>query len=159
MREPKRRPLKIMVIRHGEKPTNSASDCGVTIEGKREKECLTIRGWQRAGALASFFAPGNSTFSDPALAKPQHLFASNPIRWNGSRRSIDTITPLAEKLAIRIDSKFQKDDIAAMLEEAFSCVGSVLICWQREYIPTIANYILGNKRVAPQNWPEERFDM
>jgi len=46
-----------------------------------------------------------------------------------------------------------------MLEEAFLSKGAVLICWQREYLPQIASYILGNKRIAPQEWPEDCFDM
>jgi len=159
MRGRVKRPLKIMLIRHAEKPTNSGSDFGVTIEGKREKECLTVRGWQRAGALASFFAPTNGSFSDPALGKPQYLFASKPVRRNGSRRPVDTITPLAERLAVRINSKFKKSEIEEMLQQVFSCVGVVLICWQYEYIPGIANFILGSKQVAPQEWPADRFDM
>jgi hypothetical protein len=157
--KPLRQPLKIMVIRHAEKPTGATSGAGVTRQGKRENECLTIRGWQRSGALAAFFAPTNGSFSDPALAKPQFLFASKPTRRNGSRRPIDTITPLSEKLALGINSQFQKDDIEAMLKEVFSCVGVVLICWQQEFIPDIANHILGRKKVAPPDWPDDRFDM
>ena len=157
MRKSQRRPTTIMVIRHAEKPTRSHS--GVTLEGKREKECLRIRGWQRAGALASFFAPAKSCFAHQALAKPRHLFASKPIRRSGSRRAIETITPLSEKLGIRINFEFQRDNIEEMVDEAFSCGGVVLICWQYEYIPKIANYILGSNKVAPQHWPADRFDL
>lgn len=46
-----------------------------------------------------------------------------------------------------------------MIEEVFSRKGVVLICWQREYIPEIASLILGNKKLAPSDWPEDRFDM
>jgi hypothetical protein len=35
----------------------------------------------------------------------------------------------------------------------------VLICWQREYIPQIAALILGQLDVAPETWPEDRFDL
>ncbi len=157
MRKTHRRPVKIMVIRHAEKP--ASGNYGVTLEGKRNKECLTIRGWQRAGALATFFAPTNNSFSDPVLGRPQFLFASKPTRRDGSRRPVETITPLAERLALRINSQFQKFDTKTMLEEAFLFVGVVLISWQREYIPNIANYILGTKKVAPQEWPDDRFDM
>ncbi|MEN3330541.1 MAG: hypothetical protein V7638_5348, partial [Acidobacteriota bacterium] len=34
-----------------------------------------------------------------------------------------------------------------------------LISWQYEYIPTIANYIMGSNTDTPQDWPEDRFDM
>src|SRR5262245_33136926 len=125
MSERLRRPARIMLIRHAEKPSNFSPHSGVTLEGKREKECLTIRGWQRAGALATLLAPPNNAFHDPALARPHHLFASKPTKRNGSRRPIDTITPLAEKLEVRINAKFQKLETQAMLEEAFKCVGVV----------------------------------
>jgi hypothetical protein len=154
-----RRPQKIMVIRHAEKPRGELRHCGVTLEGKREKECLTVRGWQRAGALASFFAPLNGSFSDPTLARPQHLFASKPTKRNGSRRPMETITPLAEKLAIKINSEFLKFDTEKMLDDVFLRAGVVLICWQQEFIPNIANYILGSKKMSPQDWPDDRFDM
>jgi hypothetical protein len=159
MSEPIRQAVKIMVIRHAEKPSSTAPPYGVTIEGEREKESLSVRGWQRAGALAGFFAPSNGSFSDASLAEPQFLYASKPTKRNGSRRPIETIAPLAEKLAIRINSHFPKLESEDMLEEVFSCAGVVLVCWQHEFIPTIANDILGNKTTAPQDWPEDRFDM
>jgi hypothetical protein len=156
--ETNRQATRIMVIRHAEKPVDPPPH-GVTFEGEREKESLTVRGWQRAGALVSFFAPANGSFQDSSLAEPQFLFASKPTKRNGSKRPIETITPLAEKLAIRINSNFQKDEEKEMLEEAFLCAGVVLICWQHEFIPKIANHILKNKTTAPQDWPEDRFDV
>lgn len=159
MSEMLRQATKIMVIRHAEKPSNNPPTEGVTQVGEREKESLTVRGWQRAGALTCLFAPANGSFQHPSLAAPQFLYASKPIRRNGSRRPIETITPLAEKLAIRINTHFSKLETEQMLEEVFVCNGVVLICWQYEYIPKIANYILGNNTTAPQHWPEDRFDM
>jgi hypothetical protein len=159
MNEAPRQATKIMVIRHAEKPANDPPPYGVTLKGEREKESLIVLGWQRAGALVGFFAPTNDSFQDPLLAKPQFLYASKDIKRNGSRRPIETITPLAEKLAIRINSNFAKDEAKEMVEEAFLCAGVVLICWQHDFIPKIASYILGNKTTAPQDWPEDRFDM
>ena len=46
-----------------------------------------------------------------------------------------------------------------MLEEIFMCAGVVLISWQQEYIPQIANYILRSKMMSPQDWPDDRYDM
>ena len=159
MSEPLRQATKIMLIRHAEKPAPDLTPYGVTLEGTREKESLTARGWQRAGALANFFAPTDGHFQDPSLAEPQFLYASKPIKRKGSRRPIETVIPLAEKLAIRINSNFPRFEVESMLEEAFLCDGAVLISWQREYIPQIAEHILGNNTVAPQNWPEDRFDV
>lgn len=159
MSKPLRQATKIMVIRHAEKPTSHPPPYGITLEGAREKESLTARGWQRAGALASFFAPTNGAFQDPSLAEPQFLYASKPVKHKGSRRPIETIMPLAEKLALRANSNFPKFEPESMMEDAFLRNGVVLICWQREYIPQIADQILGNKTVAPQVWPDDRFDV
>jgi hypothetical protein len=159
MSEPLRQATKVMVIRHAEKPTTDRSPFGVTHKGAPNKESLTPRGWQRAGALANFFAPTNGLFQDPALAEPRFLYVSKYIKRKGSRRSFETIMPLAEKLAISINSKFPRFAVEGMLEEAFLCRGVVLICWQREYIARIADHILGNKTAAPRHWPEGRFDV
>jgi broad specificity phosphatase PhoE len=159
MSEPVRRAAKIMLLRHAEKPSQSPPPYGVTDEGERESESLTVRGWQRAGALAALLAPTDGNFPDPALAEPQILYASKPKKRNGSRRSLETITPLAEKLATRVNTNFDKDEAVEMIEEAFLCEGVVLVSWQHDFIPEIANHILGDTTTAPQDWPEDRFDM
>ena len=148
-----------MLIRHAEKPAKDDAPYGVTRKGERSKESLEVRGWQRAGALTNLFVPANGHVQHPSLAKPQFLYASKPLRRKGSRRPLETIMPLAEKLAIKIKSDFQRSNFESMLEEVFSRKGVVLICWQREYIPDIASLILGSEKIAPPDWPEDRFDM
>ena len=148
-----------MLIRHAEKPAKDSAPFGVTSNGERNKESLEVRGWQRAGALANLLAPNNGHFQHASLAKPQFLFASKPLRRKGSKRPLETLTPLAQKLAIRINSSFQRSDFESMIAEVTSCKGVVLVCWQREYIPAIASVILGSKKIAPPNWPEDCFDM
>ncbi|HWS54840.1 MAG TPA: histidine phosphatase family protein [Pyrinomonadaceae bacterium] len=154
-----RRATKIMLIRHAEKPAQSPPPYGVTDEGERESESLTVRGWQRAGALAHLFAPHGGSPPHPALAAPTLIYASKPKRRAGSRRSLETVTPLAEKLAIKVNTNFTRDEAAEMVEEAFLCEAVVLVCWQQEFIPWIANHILGDTTTAPQDWPEDRFDV
>src|SRR5262245_22021338 len=138
-----------MLIRHAEKPAKDLAPFGITATGERSKESLEVRGWQRAGALVNLLAPSTGRFQHSALAKPQFLFASKPLRRRGSRRPIETLTPLAEKLGIKINSDFPRSNFEDMLEEVFSRKGVVLICWQREYIPDIASLILGSTRIAP----------
>jgi hypothetical protein len=147
-----------MLIRHAEKPAKDSAPYGVTAKGERSKESLEVRGWQRAGALASLLAPNNGRFQHTSLAKPQFLFAAKPLRRRGSRRPFETLVPLAQKLAIRITSNFPRGDFDSMVEEVVSCKGVVLICWQREYIPQIAAQILGNDGV-PMSWPDDCYDM
>jgi hypothetical protein len=149
---------KIMLIRHAEKPDRDGEPFGVNEKGTRNKEALAVRGWQRAGALAALLAPIDGHFQHRALAKPQFLFASKPLKRKGSRRPIQTIRPLAHKLAIDINSDFERADYESMLEDVFSCKGVVLVCWQREYIPQIASYILGDDKKVPADWPEDRYD-
>ena len=159
MSNQRRKATKIMLLRHAEKPAKDDAPYGVTRTGERSKESLEVRGWQRAGGLTNLFVPADGHFQHPSLTTPHFLYASKPLRRKGSRRPIETITPLAEKLAIEINSDFQRSEIEDMIEEVFSCKGVVLICWQREYIPEIASLILGNENLAPSEWPEDRFDM
>ena len=154
-----RQVTKIMVLRHAEKPAKDFEPFGVTLQGERDSECLTTRGWQRAGALANLFAPTNGHFQHASLARPRLIYASKPLKRKGSRRPIETVTPLAEKLGIKINKNFPRFEAESMLEEVFLCKGAVLICWQREYIPRIAAHILGNKTRVPQVWPDDRFDL
>lgn len=154
-----RRATKIMLLRHAEKPAKDNAPYGVTRKGERSKESLEVRGWQRAGALANLFVPANGHFDHSALVTPQFLYASKPLRRKGSRRPLETITPLAEKLSLKVNSTFQRSQLVSMVEDAFSRKGVVLICWQREYIPDIAALILGGKNIAPSEWPENRFDV
>lgn len=154
-----RRATKIMLLRHAEKPLKDGAPFGVTRKGQRSKEALTVRGWQRAGALANLFAPTNGQLQHSALATPQFLYASKPLLRKGSRRSLQTLVPLSEKLAIKINSDFQRSEFATMIEDVFARNGVVLICWQREYIPAIASLILGRKNATPPDWPEDRYDM
>ena len=42
---------EILLIRHAEKPDDSDSGPGLTSDGRDDPKSLTVRGWQRAGAL------------------------------------------------------------------------------------------------------------
>jgi len=149
---------KIIVIRHAEKPSKDGSPYGVNEKGKRSTESLEVRGWQRAGALMNLLAPTYGDVKHDSLLTPQFLYASKPLRRRGSLRPTETITPLAEKLGTPINNGFARFEIRAMIEKVISRKGVALICWQREYIPAIAEEILGAK-IAPSIWPEDRFDM
>lgn len=148
-----------MLMRHAEKPAKDDTPYGVTVTGKRSKESLEIRGWQRAGALTNLLTPANGRYQNGSVESPQFLYASKPLRRKGSRRPMETIMPLADKLKLTINSSFQRSDCKRMVEDAVSRKGVVLICWQREYIPEIAEEILGKKNIAPSEWPDDRFDM
>ena len=142
-----------MLIRHAEKPT--AADAGVSPTGLEGPKDLTVRGWQRAGALVCYFAPPEGTFQDPRIATPQSLFASH----SSSSRPRETLLPLSEKLGIAIDLTYGKGDEARLVEAARQGSGVALISWQHDFMAAVANSILGDSRTAPQQWPKERFDL
>jgi hypothetical protein len=150
---------KIMVIRHAEKPPDSGSPFGVTPDGNQDAESLIVQGWQRAGALAALFAPSRGQLQSTELATPQFLYASGIAKHSSSERPQETITPLAGKISLSINTNFLKGDEKAMVDDAVAQSGTVLICWEHQAIPEIANYILGNNTTAPQQWPGQRFDL
>jgi broad specificity phosphatase PhoE len=97
---------KIMVIRHAEKPDDASTVIGVTIEGHQAPQELTVRGWQRAGALATFFAPPDAHFRDQRIEKPLMIFASRVAPHSKSLRPQHTVEPLAELIGrekLRLD--------------------------------------------------------
>jgi len=55
--------------------------------------------------------------------------------------------------------QYEPTDYALMVADALACPGVVLIAWEHEFIPSIANIILGNTTTAPQTWPDARFDV
>jgi hypothetical protein len=152
---------KIMVIRHAEKPTGHFT--GVKETGESNPHDLIVRGWERAGALACLFAPARGALQDPLLARPEFIFASaaidDPDPGNSrSRRSQETVAPLAQLLNVDVNLNFSKGEEVELAVAARQCRGPVLIAWQHENIRAIANAILGDDS-APQLWPGGRFDL
>jgi hypothetical protein len=52
-----------------------------------------------------------------------------------SQRPYETLTALASKLVLKINTDFSKKHYAKMLKDAIQQDGIVLICWQHEDIP------------------------
>ena len=67
-----------MLIRHAEKPADPPPPHGVTKHGDHDPESLAVEGWERAGALACFFAPTHGPLQSPLLATPEVLYAATP---------------------------------------------------------------------------------
>ena len=151
-----------MLIRHAEKPDDPPPH-GVTKHGDHDPESLTVKGWQRAGALACFFAPTHGPLQSPLLATPEVLYAAAPgssgSEESKSKRPVETITPLSKKLGRGIREDFTKGQEVQVADAAMSGIGPVLICWQHKVLHLIANRILGNDTTAPQQWPGDRFDV
>ena len=149
-------PTRIMFIRHAEKPGQPPKGGdGVTVDGKQDDESLTVRGWQRAGALAKFFS------SQPPM-RPNIIFAAGVGHGSKSERPNETVTPLAQLLNILETDAFVtthlKNDLQQLIDDVMSRKGVVLVAWQHELIPGLVG-LLPNAPDVPQKWPDDRFDM
>lgn len=146
---------KIMVIRHAEKP--NGSDIGVSPAGFHDKAALSVRGWQRAGALVALFSPPPGISLHPSLATPGFLFAS----LASSRRPLQTVLPLSEKLRLPVTGG-QRGQEEELVRQVMACDGPVLISWQREQIPPLAKLLLSgspDEASCPAHWPAHCFDV
>ncbi len=150
---------KIMIIRHAEKPVGNGSIAGVSQTGLQDSEELIVRGWQRSGALIGLFAPPGGSFASLLLAMPDVIFASGVAKHSESLRPQHTVLALADFLGQQLDLSHTKGEEDLLVADAFSKNGSILIAWEHEAIPAIANQITGDSKTCPQTWPDDRFDL
>jgi hypothetical protein len=150
---------KIMIIRHGEKPEKDDGICGVDENGKSDNDELSVRGWQRAGALVRFFAPLRNAFAHKDLAVPSCLFAPRATKHVESVRSEHTLLPLSRDLSIAVDTRFHRDETSKVAKAACSAEGIALIAWEHDRIPEIVAAITGRSDAGPEQWPDGRFDL
>lgn len=153
---------KIMIIRHAEKPTQNPPTNGVDINGDINKDSLIPQGWQRAGALATLFAPSRGPLQHPNLATPKFIYATTSPDPTEGNRPEQTVTPLAAKLHKQPNFNFKKGKEAKLAEAALSCDGVVLISWPHGRIPTLAKQIplsRHSKPIPKGKWPSNRFDV
>jgi hypothetical protein len=150
---------KIMLIRHAEKPSDDGTVRGVSMAGSQDQEELVVRGWQRSGALVRLFAPLNGQFVHHQLTTPRVIFASAVAKHSNSLRPQHTVLDLATELNLALVLRHSKGDEAALVTDALAQDGPLLIAWEHEAIPDIANRILGNTTTCPQKWPGSRFDV
>jgi hypothetical protein len=150
----------IMVMRHGEKPLGDGPPHGVDGDGNPDPESLTPRGWQRAGALLSLFPhDAGAARSLRSLATPTHLFASHLVTATGSRRTRETLDPLAARLNLAIDMRFNKLQVSELAQAAIGAGGVNLIAWEHHMIPSLAAAIVGRTDGIPVVWPDDCYDV
>ncbi len=150
---------KIMLIRHAEKPSEDGTISGVAEDGSQNEEELIVRGWQRAGGLARLFAPLAGRFADARLATPDVIYASGLAHHSKSLRPQHTVLPLANLLEKPLNLIYGKGDEPPLVNDAIAAIGIILIAWEHEAIPQIANLIIGDSVTVPQVWPGDRFDL
>src|SRR6202034_341889 len=143
---------RIMFIRHAEKPGVGNNDRGVAADGEHDDENLTVRGWQRAGALIALFC------AHPEM-RPNTIFASGISHDSKSKRPAETVTPLASALKnfqpVAFNTTHLRDDLQPLMDEVLSQEGTVLVSWEHKGIPTLVAMLPGAPPV-PQDWPDDR---
>ncbi|WP_052752912.1 hypothetical protein [Kordia zhangzhouensis] len=135
-------PKEILLIRHAEKPADSSN------------ENLSIKGYERAAALA-YYLPDTFGSID-------HIFAAGVGHKSHSKRPIETVTPLVERLQKKIHDSFLKyqyqDMISHIFENDTYTDSVILIAWQHTDIEAIAT-AFGAQNVPSAKWPEDCFDL
>jgi broad specificity phosphatase PhoE len=138
-------PAVVFIIRHAEKPTDD------------KDPHLTAQGVKRAERLPALFLPQPGSAALPRLPRPNALFASAPSKH--SDRPIETITPLAQALKLRINTSYDERETAAVAKEVLSgkYAGKVvLICWHHGEIPHLAEAF--GATGVPKHWNDAVFD-
>ena len=146
-----------MLIRHGEKPVGSGPPFGIDSNGNPDGESLTVQGWERAGALVELFDPSVGQIR-PGIVRPTSMFASDP-GATGSKRPLETITPLAQRLGMTVSTPVKDSKTAQIAQILATTSGSPLAAWQHQDIPSIAQHIGKVHPAPPKQWPGHRFDI
>jgi len=137
-------PTKVLIIRHGEKPGDPATD------SPDDGRDLSTRGFERAAAL--------SVYVPATFGPPDFLFATEESKH--SNRPVETITPLAKVLGLEINSKHADDDFATVADDIRNNAKYggklVLICWHHGKIPKLTEALGGIPPFDP--WPATVFD-
>lgn len=148
-----------MIIRHAEKHQPGSHGKGVDEFGHHAKHELTIKGWQRAGALVGFFAPPGGFPTDLPVQTPRAIYASDNTRNSPSLRAQHTVGPLAAALGLTINHDFEEGEEAQLAEALLQAPSPVLVSWHHGRIAKLARRIGGIDIGCPDEWPDDRFDV
>lgn len=129
-------PSRLVVLRHCEK------------SGDKRDPHLSLPGRRRAETLAEYLP---ATFGRPEFL----IAARTSLR---SRRPVETLEPLSAALALEIRSKFDDDDIRALiatLREKQRYRGKAgIICWRHSELPRLLQALGAAPDGIPQPWDE-----
>jgi len=151
--------LKIMIIRHAEKHQHGSHDRGITEDGRPSHHELTVRGWQRAGALVHLFAPPGGQLDGCRIYTPRSIFASEATKGSPSLRAMHTAGPLAAALGIPVNHAFAEEQEAALAAVVVAAPSPALVVWHHGAIPRLVTEIAGRLPGCPLHWPDDRFDL
>lgn len=148
-----------MFIRHGEKPGENGPPHGINHNGEHDAHSLSVRGWTRAGALAGLLARGPSVLH-PTIVAPQRIVATKSTSEYRSKREVDTVTPLAQRLALKVDEDYGHDQGQALAQSILQTPQPTLVAWHHgSMVELLSHFPISNASNIPKHWPEERFDL
>ena|ERR1700754_1236030 len=124
--------LRIVLIRHGEKPKDGSG--------------LNCRGINRAKALPAVL---NAKIGLPGLIYVPESDATRHTRMS------QTITPFAEKYHLPMNSDYKVNDIKGAAKNILKQKGTVLVVWEHNGLEDLAEQ-LGVKE--KQHWNDNDFD-
>jgi hypothetical protein len=138
-------PGQVLIIRPAEQPA------------MRGPVVLSLKGQERAMAYVPFFT------QTPELiycGLPVALFAVKIGPGDFSQSALETLNPLASHLHLLVDAHYDKRDYAELAQEVLTNPKyyrqTVLICWDRKYIPELAAAL--GVHPEPHPWPQGGFD-
>lgn len=153
----------LILIRHAEKPDARTGSQGVDEHGHPDPQALSVRGWQRAGALVRLLAP--IEVDHGVLPRPSTLCAAASSTRHPSRRPELTLRPLASELAVPIDQGCRADeDPAAVAQALLAESGVLLVSWRHDELPSLARALAAAAAPdlvprIPAVWPDDRYDL
>ena len=128
--------LRIIFIRHGEKPKTGDN--------------LNCQGLNRAMALPAVIT---GKFGIPAYCYVPSLGLDSSTKH---ARMFQTVTPLAVKYGLKINSSFGTKDSAGIAKDILLKHGTVLLVWNHNYIASIVHAIgISNELLK---WDDNDFD-
>ncbi len=157
--EPATAPEIIMFVRHGEKPGEGEPPHGVNKHGEVDNHSLSVLGWTRAGALAGLFAHAPSN-AHPHVVKPERVLATRPTHEAKSKREIDTATPTAHRLKLKVEDGHTHGNEEDLIDEVLGRPESTLIVWHHGTMSKLVRHFpISNVEDVPHRWPDDRFDL
>lgn len=151
-------PEIILLTRHAEKPDPHGGTAGVDRHGRTDPHSLSVRGWQRAGALAALLAHAPQA-AHQSIVRPQRIIATGPSKQARSRREVDTARPIAERLGLRLIDDHTHGQIPALVDEVLADGTPALIVWHHGEIPKVALALGADPAQVPSSWPDHRYDL
>lgn len=122
--------LKIVFIRHGEKPEKGNN--------------LTCKGLNRSLELPALI---NKKFGVPDYVYVPALTLGEKTKH---ARMFETVVPLATKYNLNIDSKFEETDSTGVAKDIMAKKGTVLVVWEHKALISII-HALGIQYTTPWN--------